>query len=350
MRIGIVPDNPLDRIALWSGQVPEPLVIAFWGMGYARCVITAVELEVFDLLAEGERSAGEVAATLGTDPQGTETLLNALNGLGMLRKRKDRYHNDKQTMKWLTTGSPHPMVDAIRFFQDIWDQLGGLEQALRTGEMRRFHEHEMPEGFWERYMRGLATMARPLSRLVARKIPLPKGATRLLDVGGGHGMFSVGMCRRHDALHAEVLDLPEAARIGRQLVEEEGFGFRVSWRAGDMHAVDWGTGYDAVLLFNVLHNATEEEGRSMVRRAREALTPGGTLAVMDSEHRPKSGNHSFIGGFNELFFYLVSGARAWPEATMRAWMEEAGFLRIRSSRLLALPEVILTGHRPPADS
>jgi 2-polyprenyl-3-methyl-5-hydroxy-6-metoxy-1,4-benzoquinol methylase len=346
MRLDIVAENPVEQIALWSGLMPRPLMIAFWGMGYARCLMTAIRMGIFETLSRGPLTAADLAAELGADPLGTDVLLSALNGMGFLRKDGDSYRNSRVVDRWLVGTSAQSVVDAVRFFEDIWDQLDLLTEAVRTGEMRRFHDAPMPDGFWERYMRGLATMARPMSGMVARKVRLPAGASRLLDVGGGHGMFSVGMCRRCPGLRAEVIDLPDAAKHGREIVANEGFGDRVTYREGDMRVVDWGTGYDGVLIFNVLHNSTEEEGRSLLRRAFESLKPGGTVAIMDSEHRPRAGNNSFIGGYNELFFFLVSGTRAWPEATMRGWIEQAGFTSIRTTRLLALPEVIICGTRP----
>jgi ubiquinone/menaquinone biosynthesis C-methylase UbiE len=169
---------------------------------------------------------------------------------------------------------------------------------------------------------------------------------RLLDVGGGHGLYSVAFCRRYAGLRAEVLDLPEAAEVGQRLVTEAGMSERVSYRPGDMRQVEWGEGYDCVLLFNVLHNATEVEAKEAVGRALRALRPGGTLAIMDAEYRGATGDLDATSGFGELFFYVVSGARTWPEATMRGWMEEAGFERSGTARLWIAPAVLLTGRRP----
>ena len=67
---------------------------------------------------------------------------------------------------------------------------------------------------------------------------------------------------------------------------------------------------------------------------------------MDSEHRARSGSVSQTGGFNELFFFVLNGTRAYPEGTLAGWMEGAGFERIRKVRLLFAPTVLLFGRRP----
>ena len=51
-------------------------------------------------------------------------------------------------------------------------------------------------------------------------------------------------------------------------------------------------------------------------------------------------------GFGELFFFMVSGARTWPEATMRQWLSSAGFEGVGKKRLWLAPAVIVSGYRP----
>ena len=346
MRVAIKTDNPLEWLGVASGAVPVPLVEAFMGMGLCRCLVTACRLGVFDALGDGELTADEVAGQLEADPRGTHTLLAALNGFGYLRRRDGRFRNGKLAHKWLRRDAKKSMLDTMLFVGDLWDRLEQLDGAVRTGEMPRFHDADMDPEFWGRYVRGLASFARIAAGETVRKVKLPAAPKRLLDVGGGHGMFSCGFCRRYPDLAAEVLDLPEVAEHGRALVADEDGGDRVTYRPADMRTDAWGDGYDLVLIFNVLHNSTEDEAIDAVRRAHAALVPGGTLAIMDSEHRPVRGNYSAVAGFNELFFFMLSGAQAWPEATMRGWMTVAGFGPVRSKRLMTLPDVLLMAERP----
>lgn len=116
---------------------------------------------------------------------------------------------------------------------------------------------------------------------------------------------------------------------------------RVAFRDGDLRTSDWGGGYDAVLLFNILHNATIDEAHAALAKANEALRPGGTLVILDSEHVGGEGDLSATSGFNELFFYVVSGTRAYPEGTMLRWMAEAGSDNLKRRRLYSVPDSVL---------
>lgn len=346
MRLKVTGQNPVESAVLALGLAPEPLISASWGMMRSRVLIAGVRLGVFDALAQGPRSAEEMARALQLDPQGLEGLLSALNGFGYLKRWRGRYSNAKASTKWLVSTSPDSMADGILFFADLWDLLGDLEGSLRTGATADLHHSGRPPDFWERYMRGLATFARFTGPAVAKKVRLAQPVQRILDVAGGHGMYSAAICARHAGCVADVLDLPEAVAVGRRIIDEAGMADRVRFREGDLRAADWGGPYDAVLLFNIVHNVTPEEARDMFARAREALRAKGTVVVMDSEYGTGEGDLSQAAGFGELMFYLTSGTRTYPEETIKSWMAYAGLTGLKATRLLAVPQaLIITGTR-----
>jgi predicted O-methyltransferase YrrM len=71
----------------------------------------------------------------------------------------------------------------------------------------------------------------------------------MLDIGGGHGFFSVALCRRHPQLHSTILELPQAIKHATPLLEKEGIGDRVRHRAGNALTDDLGVDqYDLVFM------------------------------------------------------------------------------------------------------
>jgi len=337
MRMEIVPENIFERLALASRLVPQPIISAYWGMAISRCLLVAVRLGVFDALAEGPRTAAEVATATGCDPMGMETLLNALNGFGYLRRKTGRYRLTPVSKKWLPRSSSSSMQDALLFMFDIWEGLGGMEDCLRTGQTGIFHDLNKPAEFWSRYLRALAIFAKYVGKEIAGKVKPASPPQRLLDVGGGHGLYSVAFCKKFSTLQAEVLDLPPACGEGRQLVEEAGYSERVSFREGDFIQADWGEGYDLVLLFNIIHTVPVPAGRKLIAQAFQSLRPGGKVVILDSEHPGSQGDLSAAAGFNELFFFLINGTRVYPERQIREWLEQAGFSRLQKKRLLRMP-------------
>jgi len=349
MRLTVVPDGLLERAALAFGLVPTPLVQLTWGMGSARCILAGVELGIFDALEMGARAAPELAESLECDPAGMETLLNALNGLDLLIRRDGRYTNSKTASKWLVCDAEHSMVDAVRFMGDLWDLFSDLESSVRTGTIADFHHGDHPPRMWERYLRGLAALAPMMAKEVARRVKFESPPTRLLDVAGGHGLFSVAFCRRHEDLRAEVLDLPQAVTVGEQIVSEAQMAERITYRAGDLRSDDWGEGHDVVLLFNILHNLGADECPEAIASAFDALREGGKLVVLDSDHAGRKGNVDQTGGFSEMLCFLTSGTRAYPVQTIQDWMRQAGFDDLRCQRLFTGPYMaLITGTKRSA--
>jgi hypothetical protein len=117
MRLGVVPDNALERLAILSGMLPPGIFECWFGMMLARTVMTATKLDIFESLAAGPLTAEEVAQRCGTHPRATEHLLNALVGVGCLQVRGGRYRLRRSLRSWaLKDGKhsfPRPEPDAL---------------------------------------------------------------------------------------------------------------------------------------------------------------------------------------------------------------------------------------------
>lgn len=356
MRLDVAGDNVLERIAVLLGVVPAPLVQVSFGMGYARAIVAGVRLGVFEAIAPGTWvDAAELAARTECHPVGVEVLANALVGFGLLRRRSYRYALAAPARRWLRRDARMELVDAVDFLGYCIDLTANLEEDVRTGNIVRLHDREHSPEFWQAYMRALATFTKlgapevawRLKRAGAFRAPGGESIARVLDVGGGHGRWAAALCDRVPGLRGEVLDMAPACAVGREILRDVPGGDRVVHREGDFRTGDWGRDYDLVLIFRVLHNATEEEAEGLMASAMQALRPGGWLAVLDAAHPGKPGGHvDASGGYNELFFFVISGARAWPDHTMGRWMQAAGLGSLRSARLLAAPEILLLGQKP----
>lgn len=347
MRLGITSQNPLEFALLRLGIVPKPLLLGYWGMSVSRCMLTGVRLGVFDALASGPKTAEELASELKCDRDGMEVLLASLNGMRYVRRRSGAYVNSRQAQRWIVRSSRFSMADTLLFYDDIWDTLGTMTEGVRTGEMGNFHYEGRPAEFWQHYLNGLASFARLAGPSLARSTGVPRDSRRLLDVGGGHGLYAAAYARRFPDLTVEVLDLPEACEQGRRIVAEEGLADRITFREGDARLVEWDTDYDVVLLFNLIHNLTREEAADCIRKAYDALRTGGRVIILEGEHAASGGDLSLTAGLNELLFYLMSGTRTYPEETLRSWISSAGFGNVRTRRMAILPmTAILTAERP----
>jgi SAM-dependent methyltransferase len=302
---------------------------------------------VFEALAQREATTEELAERLGLDPLGADTLLTALGALGYVERDEGRLRNAPVAERLLVGSSPESIATFLGAQGELhWEILSTLGDAVRTGRPYAMHEERRDSGHWEAYIRGLYEISRAEHDANAALVPAARPRA-LVDVAGAHGAFAMAMCRRHSSLRATVLDLAPSVAAGRRIVEEEGYGDRVSFRVGDVFQVGLGGESDVVSAFNLVHHLPEERDRELCRMAREALRPGGCLVIGDSA-RPEPGESvSEHGAISSLLFYAWSHSRNFTPSEIAGWLEEAGFAGVEVHRNERSPwRVVVIGRVP----
>ncbi len=347
MHFGLIPETLLDRLALRLGRVPTPLADTQVAFTLARAVMTGVEVGAFEALAEGPRTAADVAAACGTDPSATAKLLDALAGARYLRTRSSGddawYELTAAARRWLLRDSPQSLCDKLLFQRVEWELAGRFGEVVRTGEPVRLHDALDAEG-WALYGRAMRDVARLSMSEVGRRTAVPRGAQRLLDLGGAHGLFSAALCRRHAGLHAVVLDRPKAVAVARPLFEAEPaaqpVAGRVEHRCGDALADDLGEAeWDVILAANLLHHLTADECADLTARVARALRPGGRLVVQEFVRpaTPREMKRAGLGAVLGLYFAATSRSGTWSLEEIAGWQRDAGLLPRRAVWLRTVP-------------
>ena len=341
MRYGAHASNPLESLALALGRVPIPVLDALLPTLKARSILAAVELEIFDVLKDGPLSASEVARRLSLDPEATELLLRTLVAAEYLKQKEDAYRLTRQARGSLLRDAKHSLWAFTQWCGQLWGTIAQLESLVSTGRGVDLHGTLHDPQSWALYQRAMLEIARFQAAGVARHIPLPPGARRLLDIGGSHGLFAAELVRRHPGLEAEVLELESALEAARALAREEGIGALVKHRAGNLLSDSFGDReLTAVLLANVLHHFGPEENRDLLRRVHQALEPGGVVAIWEIDV-PAAGAVPDMADLGALFFRLTSTAKAFRAEDYAALLRGLGFASARVKRLATLPGNVL---------
>lgn len=364
MRLGVVPETPLEWLALRLGRVPTPLVDTQLAVAWGRTLLVATRLGVFEALAAAPAPAETVARRCGCVEGPMRRLLDALTGMGTLMPARDGYALGREARRWLVRGSADEVVDKVLFAFDEWRFVEHYQRYLERGEPLGMHAlltsgQALDQGpapavpdqdAYARYQRGLHALAGVSTGEVARVTPVPRGATRLLDLGGAHGRFSAALLRRHPRLRATVLDLPPAVAASRDLLAAEGLGERLRHRIGDALESDLGDGaWDVVLASQFNHHLDEAQNRALAARVARALAPGGVYVVQDLVRpaSPQEARRLRLGALLDLYFAAVSGAGTFTLAQMRGWLDHAGLAAGRVRWLRTLPGMAqVVGRRP----
>lgn len=338
MRLGIIGESLLERIIARTNLAPHPLVETQIAFSMARSIMAGVKLGVFDAIGSATRTAAEVAAACATDPAATAKLMDALVGCRYLRYRNGRYALTPKTQKWLLRGSPHSIADKLLFQYDEWDIVARYEDYLTTGAPLDVHGSFSDASAWERYQRGMRALASISAEEVARRLPVPAGATAMLDIGGSHGYYSVCACRQHGGLRSTILDLPQAVAQAALILAAEGMGDRVTHRAGNALVDDLGSdAWDVIFLSQLVHHFTDEQNRELMQKIAGALRPDGVCVLLDVLRPAVPGHAGGIGAVLDLYFAATSRSGTWPLEVMQSWLRDAGLVLERPLHLRTLP-------------
>ena len=297
-------------------------------------VTLALKLDLFATLsdASGPLDADELAARTDTHPDGIGRLCNFLASTNYLERTGDRYRLTGMTKRWLTDAEGTNMGPWLTFWDELvfpfWER--ELETAVREGEPSQsmYDWFDEEPGRWETAQAGFRATASLLVDDVADAVHLPDGAERLVDVGGGHGLYAMELCRQHPDLAATVFDVPGAVDTLSDEIPLE-LEDRFSTRAGDYFTDDLGSGYDVALVFNIVHAHDPAENTALFERVADALDAGGRIFVLDqwdgSARTPVSrAGLRFVG----LTYLVTLGATVYSHESVEGWLKEAGFKNV----------------------
>jgi len=318
------------------------LSTAYWG---SQTLLTANRVGIFDALADGPLTAGELAAKLRLDARTTALLLNACVALGLCEKNAGRFGNSRASSTYLVSGSAASIANAISYSDDLYTTWGKLESALRNGASPKNAETYLggDETQTRHFVYGMHDRALAIGRALPEMVDL-RGRKKMLDVGGGPGTYSALLTERFPGLHSDVLELAGVARIAREILDDLGASDNVTMVDGDYLSSDFGRGYDAVLMSGMFHRETGENCRHLIGKARDCMETGGMLVVSDifADAGGASPTFAALFGLNMMLTAPDGGIHA--DADVASWMTEAGFTAIdRRPFPPPMPHRIVTG-------
>lgn len=295
---------------------------------HGSCVLfTASDLGVFGLLARAGRSSSDaVAAALGLDRRAARLLLDGCVASGLLAQEDGGYVNTPEAAAFLAPGSPGDLSGAIRYNRDVYGAWGRLGQLIRSGApVERPELHLGADASRTRtFVLSMHGRALGIGRAVIPLLRL-EGRKRLLDIGGGPGTYSVLIAQANPAIRCTVLELPAVAAIAAELIAQQGMADRVTTLAGSYHTTPLPAGNDAVIVFGVLHQEKPDAIRELLRRAGEALEPGGVIYVMDMMTDETRAAPAFSALFALNMALTTENGWVFSDADLRGWLEDAGF-------------------------
>ena len=311
---------------------PSPALFLETAAAYRRSAAlrAAIELDLFTALADAPLDAEALAARCGVSPRGTRILCDALCTLRILRKEATRYALTPDAAIFLNRTSPACMADAFLFLGSphIEGAFRDLTAAVRRGGTSLeaanvlAPEHE----FWLDFARAMAPMmaypAESIAQLLGAGCAEP---WRVLDLAAGHGMFGIAVARNNPNAVVTAVDWSGVLAIARSNAEAAGVSGRFCALPGSAFEVEFGTGYDLVLLTNFLHHFDPATCEALLRRVHAALVPGGRAAALEFVPDEDRTGPPFAAMFALNMLVHTPGGDAYTLRELNSMFRNAGF-------------------------
>lgn len=292
------------------------------GFQASRVILTANNLKVFDLLT-APRSAAESAQALGTDVRATEILLDALTGLGLLKKSGGKYKNAPIANRLLISTAPASLAGMVRHVDTLWKNWSALDEVMKTGlPARKARDHEA-------FIRAMHSIAFLRAKDVINELDL-KGVRRALDLGGGPGTYGMELAKR--GISVTLFDMPETIAIAKDIVQRSR-AKNMEFMGGNFLNDHIGSGYDLIFISQISHSFSGKDNRFIIEKSRDALNAGGKIAIQEFfiEHDRTKPAPSALFSVNMLV--NTDAGRCYSPQEIKGWLSDAGFSAVRHKRL-----------------
>jgi 2-polyprenyl-3-methyl-5-hydroxy-6-metoxy-1,4-benzoquinol methylase len=246
----------------------------------------AIELDLFTAVAQGKQSAAELAQHMAATERGIRILCDYLVVLGFMTKQDSRYGLTLDTATFLDRRSPAYAGGVIQFMlsPQITGGFDDLTGAVRgDGTFLKQQGTVAPEHpVWVRFAKAMAPMmALPAQQLAALVNGDSDRKIKVLDIAAGHGLFGIALAKRNPSAEIVALDWPQVLEVAEQNAWSAGLDDRFSTLPGSAFDVDFGTGYDVVLLTNFLHHFDVAGCETLLKKVHAALVDGGKAVALE---------------------------------------------------------------------
>jgi demethylspheroidene O-methyltransferase len=315
------------------------------GFVYTQWLAACVELNLFERLARSPLTVDELAAETKLPRASALRLLEAAASLGLTQRRGDA-HWGLGPLGAAMVGN-EAVTAMVQHHRTLYSELADPLKLLREGRGELASYWAYAGGHSDDRAPGAlgATRTAPYSALMSATQPLVAGQVldaypigrhrRLLDLGGGEGVFVTAALQRAPQLQAMVFDLPAVADAARARFAQLGLAHRAQAFGGDFHRDPLPQGADVVSLVRVIYDHDDAPALAILRAARRALPRGGTLLLAEPM-AGTAGAEPMGAAYFGMYLLAMGSGRSRSAAELTRLLAQAGFDRVRE-RPTALP-------------
>jgi len=333
-------------------QQPSPQLFFQTINAYQRTegLKAAIELEVFTAIGKGNSTAAEIATRCDASERGTRILCDYLCIMGFLNKEGNRYSLTQDSAIFLDKRSPAYLGGMTEFIStpELTDAFKDFAGIVRKGGTTMSEDGTVsPENpIWVKFARAMAPMmAMPAQSLAKLIDPKADGKLKVLDIAAGHGLYGIEFARNNPQAEVVALDWVPVLEVAKENAKQAGVADRYSTLAGSAFDVDYGTGYDVVLLTNFLHHFDIPNNEKLLRKIYASLNEGGRVATVEFVPNDDRITPPDAAAFSITMLGSTAAGDAYTFAELEKMFANAGFKRSEIQALAASIEQVVISQK-----
>jgi ubiquinone/menaquinone biosynthesis C-methylase UbiE len=306
----------------------------------------AIELDLFTALGEGPKTAAELATQSGASERGVRILCDYLVIMGFLTKEDGRYHLTQDSAVFLDRRSPAYMGGTLEFLlaPTLISGFDDLAATVRKGGTM------MPEGgtvapenpVWVKFARAMAPMMAMPAQMMAKMLgPEAERKLKVLDIAAGHGLFGITIAQHNPHAEVTALDWAAVLEVAKENAHRAGVSERYSTIQGSAFDVDYGTGYDLVLLTNFLHHFDPQTCETLLRKVHAALVDGGRAVTLEFVPNEDRISPPVAASFSMMMLGSTPAGDAYTFSELERMFANAGYSHSEIHQLPAAPQQVI---------
>lgn len=333
-------------------QPPSPELFFETANAFQRTAAlrAAVELNLFTAIGEGQQTAQEIAERVEASARGVRILCDYLVIIGLLTKEGGRYQLTRDAAVFLDRRSPAYMGGTLEFLLSpmITGGFENLADAVRQGGTVVPEDGTLaPENpVWVKFARAMVPMMAMPAEAIAQLVGGDGRKLKVLDIAAGHGIFGITIARQNQLAEVVALDWPNVLEVAKENARHAGVGDdRYSTIPGSAFDVDYGTGYDLVLLTNFLHHFDPQTCEGLLRKVHAALAAGGRALALEFVPNEDRVSPPIPAAFSMMMLAGTPSGDAYTFPELESMFRNAGFTEVELQQLPATPEQLVIGRK-----
>jgi hypothetical protein len=328
---------------------PEKILQTGLGFWPAKTLLSAIEMGVFTELAGGPQQFDVLSGRLGLHPRSARDFLDTLVALGFLQRTEDGYSNSPDASLFLDRKKPSYVGGILEMANHrLYPFWGHLTEALRTGQPQNEVKTGGPALFetlyadparLKQFLAAMTGISHGANMTIANAFPW-KNYRTFVDVGTAQGDLAAQIARANPHLHGIGFDLPEVAPIFEEYVATVDVGDRLKFLAGSFFDQDLPKA-DVVLMGHILHDWDLPTKKMLIRKALDAVPPGGALVVYEAIIDDDRSKNAFGLMMSLNMLIETPGGFDYTGSDCQGWMKEIGFSATRVEPLIGPDSMVI---------